>query len=107
MRKNTILSLDWDKIEGWGDNKKFTTTRCSECDGEFITEVQTLKRFRNCIGEWEEWRITECGISSSKDEIFDYIDFQVKGVIKYVEESKGVYKKIKEIRETNSDDAEK
>lgn len=106
MRKKDILAGEWDKLEGFGDGKRFTTRRCIDCEGEFITEVQTLKKYKNYIGEWKEWKVTECGLSSSRDEIFDYINFQVKGVIKYVEESKGVYKKVKEIRENNARDGE-
>lgn len=102
MRKSVIVSHDWDKLEGLGENKRFTTTRCTECDGEFETVVEHYKNFRNIYGEWSEWRVVEIGYHASKDELFDYVNFVVKEVKKYVEEKKGVYQKIKEIRETDN-----
>jgi len=103
MKKRDIISLDWDMIIGFGDRKRFTCTRCTEVDAEFCVEVQELKRYRNFMGEWEEWKVVECGYSSSKDEIFDYIDFVVKGVVKYVENSKNTYKEIKTLGEIDAD----
>lgn len=95
MRKRDIINCNWDKLEGFGENRKFIATKINnEVDATIMVEVWHYKTYKNMYGRWQEWRIFECGLSCEKSEIFDYINFEVKGVKKYVKKENNEYEEI-------------